>query len=103
MTLSANTNAWLHGLLSAFIGSAASSMAAIFVAPQTFNIYTLTGWQHIAVMALVSGIASVATYLKQSPLPTPTTTSTTKVEDINAGIITTKVDVVAPTVEVSKP
>lgn len=74
----ANVRAWVHGLLSAFIGSAASSTAAIFVAPQTFNIYTMSGWKHIGVMSLVAGMASVATYLKQSPLPgsSAATTST---------------------------
>ena len=99
MKLSANTNAWLHGLLSAFIGSASSSVAAVFVAPQTFNIYTVAGWQKIGVMALVSGGASVAAFLKQSPLPGPTVTSATQVEDTKSGVITTKVDITAPTTE----
>ena len=102
MTLSANTNAWLHGLLSAFIGSFASSAIVILTAPGTFNIYTLAGWGHIGVVALVGGIATVLTYLKQSPLPAPTVTTLDKVVDTNTGVETTKVSITAPTPE-AKP
>ena len=97
--MSANVRAWLHGLLSAFIGSAASSTAAIFVAPQTFNIYTIVGWKHIGVMALVAGMASVATYLKQSPLPVSTTTTATQIADTQSGVVTTKIEQTTPSTE----
>ena|SRR6185437_6624330 len=96
MKISENTRSWIHGLLSAFIGSSSAALAAIFVAPQTFNIYTLAGWGHIGVMGLVAGMASVVTYLKQSPLPPMTTLNLSQTTDPSTGAKTTTASVTAP-------
>ncbi|QEE30793.1 hypothetical protein FTW19_24005 [Terriglobus albidus] len=64
-----NVRLWLHGLGAAFIGGAATSLATILVDSEKFNIDTLLGLQHLAVVAIVAGIVSAAGYLKQSPLP----------------------------------
>ncbi|QEE30790.1 hypothetical protein FTW19_23990 [Terriglobus albidus] len=67
--MSKNMRLWLHGLGAAFIGGAATSLATILVDSEKFNIDTLLGLQHLAVVAIVAGIVSAAGYLKQSPLP----------------------------------
>jgi len=67
--MSKSMRLWLHGLGAAFIGGAATSLATILVDSEKFNIDTLVGLQHLAVVAVVAGIVSAAGYLKQSPLP----------------------------------
>lgn len=57
-----NFRSWLHAVLAAFISGAATAITAVVVAPEL-------DWKKVGTMALVSGILSVATLLKQSPLP----------------------------------
>ena len=59
---------WIHGLVSAFIGGAASSVSASIVAPNEFNL-TVEGLKRIGILMLVSGIVTACAYLKQSPIP----------------------------------
>ena len=58
---------WLHGLISAFIGGAATAISTCVVAPEKFNFGT--GWKNLLTVSAISGIVTVAAYLKQSPLP----------------------------------
>jgi hypothetical protein len=64
-----NVRLWLHGLSAAFIGGAATSITTILVDPEKFNLTSLSGLQHLAIMVVVAGIVSAAGYLKQSPVP----------------------------------
>jgi len=64
-----NTRIWLHGLGAAAIGSSASSIATIMVAPDRFNLTSLSGFGHVCLVALVAGIVNAAAYLAKSPLP----------------------------------
>jgi len=57
---------WLKGLFSALISGVASAFVLMVVNPSNFNFDDLG---KVAMVALVSGIISVANYLKQSPLP----------------------------------
>lgn len=62
-----NPSVWIHGLISALIGGAATSISTIVVAPEQFNL--AGGLANVGKVALVSGIVAAAMYLKQSPLP----------------------------------
>ncbi len=66
---------WLHGLIAALIGGAASALdsglALIIIAPEQFNLNkglarTLLT---ITVLGVLSGVKLAFAYLKQSPLP----------------------------------
>lgn len=63
------TRAWLHGLGAAAIGSSASSVATILVAPDRFNLTSLKGTADVFLVALVAGVVNAAAYLAKSPLP----------------------------------
>lgn len=67
---------WAHGLVAVFIGGVANSIAAVAVAPESFNLGAQ--WRQTLTFALISGIISAAAYLKASPLPTLPTTPTTE-------------------------
>lgn len=68
---------WLRGLGSAVIGGGASAvvsgLASMGIAPDKFNIASLTGVGHLFALMfanfLVSGFLSAMFFLKQSPLP----------------------------------
>ncbi len=64
-----NWKPWLYGLASAFMGGGASAISAMVIDPVTFNL--AEGFGKMLSMWAVSGIVSVALYLKQSPLPPP--------------------------------
>jgi hypothetical protein len=64
-----NTRIWLHGLGAAAIGSSASSIATILVAPDRFNLTSLSGTGHVFMVAVVAGVVNAAAYLAKSPLP----------------------------------
>lgn len=64
-----NTRIWLHGLGAAAIGSSASSVATILVAPDRFNLTSLIGFGHVCMVAIVAGMVNAAAYLAKSPLP----------------------------------
>ena len=56
---------WLRGLASVAISGAASGIAAVFVAPETFA----GDWNKLGQLALAGAVIGLANYLKQSPLP----------------------------------
>ncbi len=68
---------WLHGLLAAGIGGGASAitsgLTSMGFAPDKFNMSDMKGIMHLlglmAANFIVSGILSIAFYLRQSPLP----------------------------------
>ena len=68
---------WVYGLASAIIGGAANTIAAVIVAPETFNLQA--GLSKLCSMAGIWAVLAAANYLKQSPLPATETTSTVTV------------------------
>ena len=69
---------WAKGLVAAFIGGGASSVSAgfgsMFTDPEHFNLGTSPhGLRHLftvmGITFLISGVVSLAAYLKQSPVP----------------------------------
>lgn len=75
-----NFRAWLHTLLSAFIGGSASAGAAVIVDPQTFNLSTPTGFHKLLSMMVIGGAVPALAFLHKSPLwewgtPAPSGTS----------------------------
>lgn len=79
-----NVAKWFYGLVSAFIGAASSAVTASIVAPESFNL-SHAGLLKIGELCVVSGGVAVAMYLKQSPLP-PLTTSTTVTTTISSTV-----------------
>lgn len=65
-----NWKAWIYSLVSAAIGGAASSLGAILVAPQDFNLSKL-GLEHIGAVAVAGAVIPVLAILQKSPLPAP--------------------------------
>lgn len=63
-----NFKAWLHSIIAAAIGGAASSLGAVWVDPAAFN-FTPAGWMNIGKVALAGAVIPVLAILKQSPLP----------------------------------
>jgi hypothetical protein len=57
---------WSKGILAAFISSASGTIAAVVIDPEHFN---LTHAKHLSMIATISGVIGVASYLKKSPLP----------------------------------
>jgi hypothetical protein len=70
-----NWKAWLYSIAAGGIGGASSSMLGAFVMPDVFN-FTHAGWVHIGKLAFIGAIVPILTYLKQSPLPATTVTTT---------------------------
>lgn len=66
---------WLYSLVSAAIGAAASGVTAAIVAPESFN-FTHAGIGKLASLCGVNALVAVATFLKQSPLPASSVTTT---------------------------
>ena len=58
---------WLHSLIAAAIGGAATAISTMIVAPDQFNLQD--GWQKLLTVAVVSALVNVAAFLKQSPIP----------------------------------
>lgn len=58
---------WIHGAASALIGGAANAVTVCIIDPAKFNIHE--GWKNTASAALVSGVVSLAFYLKKFPTP----------------------------------
>jgi hypothetical protein len=71
----ANTRIWLHGLGSAAIGTAASSVSAMWAAPETFN-FSHAGLAKLGQISAASAFFAAVLYLKQSPLPVSSVTVT---------------------------
>jgi hypothetical protein len=66
---------WLHSLIAAAIGGAASSLSAAIVAPSIFN-FTHHGMVKMGQLALFGAAPPVLALLKQSPLPASQVTVT---------------------------
>ena len=62
---------WVMGIAGGAINSAATSVTAMVVAPDKFNIHQ--GLGELGKMALVSAIIGIALYLKQHPVPEDST------------------------------
>ena len=62
-----NLKKWLMGIAAGAVNGAATSVTAVIVAPEQFNIHE--GLSKLGQMALVSGILGIALYLKQHPVP----------------------------------
>jgi len=73
-----NLKAWLHSLVAAAVSAAASGVTAGVVAPESFN-FSGPGLQKLGALCAVNALLAVATFLKQSPLPTSSETVTTTV------------------------
>ncbi len=58
---------WIVGIISAIISGAATSVTAVIVAPESFNLHD--GKERIATVMLVGAVFSLGNYLKQKPLP----------------------------------
>ena len=58
---------WIYGMISAAIGAAANTVTVMIVAPETFNINE--GLNKVFMVAGVSALVAVCSYLKKSPLP----------------------------------
>jgi len=71
---------WLHGLAAVFIGGAASSITAVIIKPEAFNLGAQ--WRETLALAGVNGLIMAAAYLKKSPVPpipeSPKTEETTQ-------------------------
>lgn len=85
------TKIWLHGLGAAAVGSAASSLGPMLVAPATFNLTSLHGLANVCLSSVIAGFASAAFYLSKSPLPPlpPTLEAGDKLSLTNPTISTT--------------
>lgn len=62
-----NWKAWVHSLIAAAIGGAASALGAILISPASFPDNE-TGWVHLGAVAAFGAIVPVLALLKQSPL-----------------------------------
>jgi hypothetical protein len=67
-----NWKPWLYSLISAAISAAGSGVTLVIVAPDQFNFST--GLGKLGTVCGVNALLAVALYLKQSPLPTASTT-----------------------------
>lgn len=82
--MTAQTEKWFYGLASAAIGGGSAAVVSGFTAmgfdPAKFNLTNSSGILHLlgltAVNFVFSGILSAFFYLKQSPLPPESITST---------------------------
>lgn len=70
-----NWRPWLYSIIAGAIGGAANSVLGVFAMPDVFN-FSHTGWVHIGKLAFLGAVIPVLTYLKQSPLPATTITTT---------------------------
>lgn len=73
-----NNKAWLQGILTAFITAFSTAAIGVLALPTVFN-GSRDGLFNILKMTLVPALISVFTFLKQSPLPTSSTTTTVSV------------------------
>jgi hypothetical protein len=69
------TKAWLQGLMTAFITAFSTAAIGVLALPTVFN-GSKDGLYNIAKMTLVPALISVFTFLKQSPIPISTQTTT---------------------------
>lgn len=69
---------WLYSLVSAAISAAASGVTLVIVAPESFN-FSGAGLAKLGAVCGVNALIAVASYLKQSPLPGTSVTTTAAV------------------------
>lgn len=78
-----NFNIWLHGLAAVFISTFSTSAMGLIMLPDVFS-FTKVGMLNMAKMSALPALVSVFAYLKTSPVPalsvTTTTTATETVE-----------------------
>lgn len=99
---------WLYGLGAAFIGGGAaaitSGLTSMGFAPDKFNLADLKGILHLLGLMganfAVSGFLSVAFYLRQSPLPAPSTGETAFIVNPNPP---TKTETAPPPAQPQQP
>lgn len=65
-----NTRVYLHGATAAVISGAANAITLMVIDPVSFNVFQ-GGFVKLAVAAGISGLVSLAAYLKTHPLPDP--------------------------------
>lgn len=63
-----NTQAWLRGLIAAFVSAFATAASGVIALPSVFN-FSHNGLINMAKMAMVPAMVAVFTYLQKSPLP----------------------------------
>jgi hypothetical protein len=92
---------WLFGVGSGFIGGAAAalhtSVALILMNPETFNLGPQLGHTLLTafVLGTLCGLQTVFAYLKQSPLPPPSTGETEHLrlmKKLKNGLVKRKID-----------
>lgn len=105
-----NWQAWLHGLLAAFIGGGASAVTAGVVAPvinpAAFNIHDKLGplFQLAAALFIVNGGIAAFAYLSKSPLPEQQVIKTVSIQPTEGGGLTSvTVTKVLPVTEPVEP
>jgi hypothetical protein len=62
-----NWRVWIHSIVAASIGGAASAVPAALTSPDRFNLSN-HGMQELAKVAVIGAITGVCLMLKQSPL-----------------------------------
>lgn len=56
---------WIYHIISAGVSGASSSLGAALIDPQSFNIKTKMGWEHIGGLALFGFAVPVLQILKE--------------------------------------
>lgn len=75
LSMNNTTKVWIHSLVAAAIGGAASALGLIIVSPSSVT-WTLAGARSLGEVALIGAVIPVLALLKQSPLPADTMDST---------------------------
>lgn len=73
--MSSKTKAWVYGLAAAFITAFSTGAIGALALPTVFNM-SHDGLCNFAKLTLAPALINVFTYLKQSPLPSSTSTQT---------------------------
>jgi len=60
---------WINGLLRGVIAAGANTLLVLFADPEHFSPSVSGGLKHLGMIALWSGIAGAAFYLKANPTP----------------------------------
>jgi hypothetical protein len=68
-----NLKVWIHGLVAAAISAFASAASGAIVLPSVFT-FDRAGFVNMVKLATVPALLAVFAYLKNSPVPTLTTT-----------------------------
>ena len=71
-----NWKSWVYSIAAGAISGASTSVLGVFAMPDIFN-FSHSGWVHIGKLAFIGAVMPVLTFLKQSPLPAASLTTTT--------------------------